>query len=115
MANVYSTLIYSARIATATTTLFGPPPTGNVWVIRDIEAFNNSANAAQTSNNAGGLRIYDNTTLATFFATPPFNSNFGYVYHEELRVVVPAARQLAVLTRDPNWSVHISGYLLSTP
>lgn len=112
MANVYSTLLVSAKNL-GQGTPFLPPivPAGFVWVIRSISAANMSAR----STFVGGIIITDSFDNNEIWGTPLDTSISSKVYTAELRQVVPSGRELLARTFSPGWDVRISGFQLTLP
>lgn len=111
MANVYSQVLVSVHnVAIGSPVLPPVVPTGYIWVIRDIVAWNGTAVPGWTN----GFWIADSDAVP-IWATPNLICQTQRMYHTELRQVLATGHELIAHTLTANWNLRISGYALTTP
>lgn len=91
--------------------LSSPVPTGFVWVVREITAIN----TPPSHPAVGVLRIELSAGVMPIWATP-FNATVaGELYSgTDVRFVLEEGTQLGIDTPNPNWTIRVSGYQLTT-
>lgn len=110
MANVYSTVFYSTPAAVTSGVPVVHVPGGVIYIIRDVLA----TNTQRPPLGLWGVSLY---SLLTGSLTPNDQGGWfaGVEYHWEMRQVLEAGDNLYVSTIDSDWTLRVSGYVLSLP
>lgn len=112
MAAIYSQLLAAVRnIAIGAPSVGGPVPTGYIWIVRDIVAFNLNT----TPGWILGMFLSSTSDNVPIFSTPPQSSQCQLAYHWEGRQVLNTGGGLTAHTVGNNWCIRVSGYALTTP
>jgi hypothetical protein len=104
LAAVYSTQLFAGVVTAGTATSLGSPPTGSVWVVRQIDYRCQSATAATVALAISGVATPFFAETTSFYSQPPWQG----------RLVVVPGQTLEIEANTENYEVVVSGYLLST-
>lgn len=107
---LYSALLARVSAASAGTYPLGAPPSGFIWVVRDVHAFN--TNIAPLVLNGW---ILEDSSAVRLCGQGAFQARAAVDYDWQGRQVVPEGDSLQLVTFDTDWEFRISGYVLTSP
>lgn len=111
MRPVFTRLLGQHFFASPASTVFGPVPAGEVWIVRDIVAsnqFNTWLNrlAGLNVQVGGGIDIWRLSGSGVVG---------GQTYHYDGRQVVNPGDSITVNDPDGGWSIRITGFVFDLP
>lgn len=109
--SVYSKAFFDETGLTVGAHSIGPVPAGFVWVVRDIDSYNDGV----TSAAVAGWSLSSVSGGAPFAGVPSGWAQCGQFYQWSGRQVIDEGDELALEAFGSGWSVRISGYQLTLP
>lgn len=110
MATLYSARFFDVGESSAGESDSQDVPSGFVWVVRDIQAWNYQAPPQALS----GFRV-QRASGGIIFAVGPIDAQAGRLYQWQGRAVLNAGEVLTEYFPDAEWSMMISGFALTAP